>query len=348
MKILALLLCTATSLFAQMNYSPRPDPQISVKNRILTKVNGNAISVVDVMKKMDMLLHQNYPQFADSPQARVQFYSASWRSILMEMIDTELILADADEREIKLTDGELREEMEERFGPSILLTLEKVGLSYDDAWSMVKKEMIVQRMMWFFARSKALQSVGPQTIRAAYQDYLKENPPHQEWKYRVITLRADDQEEQIGEELAQDVCQLLARTQESLETAALHLKEWEKSHDGAAVTVSNEFVAKDCDLSDAHRSALRDLSTGDYSKPISQINRSNQQPVHKIFHLADKVDHPATPFVEMAPQLKNDLTQKAMSKKSEDYLVKLRKHYGFDEEHLKETLPDTLQPFSLE
>jgi hypothetical protein len=52
------------------------------------------------MKKMDMLLHQNYPQYADSPQARLQFYASRWRPIFMEMIDTELILSDAQDREI--------------------------------------------------------------------------------------------------------------------------------------------------------------------------------------------------------------------------------------------------------
>ncbi len=348
MKFLAFLLCFASTCFAQMNFAPKPDPQISVKNRILAKVNGNVISVVDVMKKMDMVLHQNYPQFADSPQARFQFYAASWRPILTEMIDTELILFDAEEKEIKLTDGEIREEMEERFGPGVQLTLEKIGLSYDDAWSMVRKELIVRRMMWFFSQAKALQSVSPQVIRDAYRYYLKENPPHQEWKYRVITLRSDDNAAESGDILAEDVCQLLAKTQESLETAALHLQAWEKSHQGAAVTVSNEFVAKDCDLSESHRSALITLSPGSYSKPIAQTSRMEKKPVHRIFYLADAVDHPAPSFDDMAPQLKSDLTQKAMAKESEAYLQKLRKYYGFDQDSLRETLPDNLQPFALE
>jgi hypothetical protein len=348
MKILTFLICCATSCFAQMNYAPRHDPQISVKNRILTKVNGNVISVVDVMKKMDMMLHQNYPQFADSSQARFQFYSASWRSVLMEMIDTELILSDAEEREIKLTDGELREEMEDRFGPGVQLTLEKIGITYDDAWAMVKKEMIVRRMMWFFAQSKAVQSVSPQSIRDAYRHYLKENPPHQECTYRVITLRADNNEEESEEVLAQNICELLNKTQESLETAALHLKEWEKSHLGTAVTVSNEYVAKDCDLSESHRNVLSHLSPGSYSKPITQTSRAENKPVHRIFHLADRIDHPASSFEDTVPQLKHELTQKAMAKESEAYLQKLRKYYGFDQSGLRETLPDNLQPFALE
>lgn len=344
MKFFAFLFC-ACSCFAQMNFSPRGEPQISVKNRILTTVNGTAISVVDVMKKMDMILHQNYPQFADSPQARFQFYSTSWRPILMEMIDTELILSDAEEKEIKLTDGEVREEMEARFGPGVQLTLETIGLSYDDAWKMVRKELIVRRMLWFFAQSKAIQSVSPLTIRQAYRQYLAEHPPYQEWSYRVITLKAENEE---GSALAGEVSQLLATATASLECMADQLKEWESAHPDAGLGISNEYVVRDCDLSDSYRSVLATLSPGNYSKPIAQASRVEKKPLQKIFYLKDKIDHPAPSFDALAPQLKNELTQKAVAKESDVYMQKLRKYYGFDQGGLKETLPENLQPFALE
>ncbi len=341
MKWIAFLFCTCTC-FAQMSFSPRGEPQISVKNRILTTVNGNAISVVDVMKKMDMLLHQNYPQFADSPQARFQFYAASWRPILMEMIDTELILSDAEEKEIKLTDGEIREEMEDRFGPGVQLTLEKIGLSYDDAWKMVRKELIVRRMLWFFAQSKAIQSVSPQAIRQAYKQYLTEHPPYEEWSYRVITLKSENSE------LAEDVKGLLATAASGVECVAKELKEWESAHPEASLTVSNEYVARSSDLSDSHRTALASLSPGHYSEPIVQESRVERKPLQRIFYLKDKIDHPAPSFDELAPQLKNELTQKAVAKESDAYMQKLRRYYGFDQEGLKDALPENLQPFALE
>ncbi len=343
MKFLILLFSAATC-FAQMNFSPHPEPQISVKNRILTTVNGNAISVVDVMKKMDMLLHQNYPQFADSPQARFQFYATSWRPILMEMIDTELILSDAEEKEVKLTDGEVREEMEDRFGPGVQLTLEKIGLSYDDAWKMVRKELIVRRMLWFFAQSKAIQSVSPQAIREAYRQYLTENPAYQEWSYRVITLRSEEE----GTELAENVLGLLATATAGVECVAEQLKEWEAGHPGTTLSISNEYVARDTDLSESHRSILATLSPGSYSQPTIQSSRLEKRPLQRIFYLKDKIDHPAPAFDELAPQLKNELTQKAVAKESEGYMKKLRKYYGFDQDGLKQTLPENLQPFALE
>src|SRR3990167_11079476 len=94
------------------------EPKIAVQNSILTKVNGKTISMMDVKKKMDMAFHQNYPHLTHSNPARVQFYEVAWKKTLMDMIDNELILSDATDKEIKLTDGEVREALEERFAPN--------------------------------------------------------------------------------------------------------------------------------------------------------------------------------------------------------------------------------------
>lgn len=338
------LLCfLATSFaFADMDLYQH-EPKISVDNNVLTKVNETTISVLDLVKKMDLALHQNYPQHADIPQARFQFYSANWRPVLMEMINTELILSDAKDKEVKLTDGDVREEMESRFGPNVLDTLEKIGLTYDDAWKMVKNELTVQRMMWFFVHSKAIQSVTPQAIRDSYRNYLIENPAYQEWAYRVISIRADSHEA----EYAQEIHQLLLNEKQSPESA-LSLQNWEKEHPDCKIQISSEYNAKDTEVSEAHRTAVAALSVGDYSQPIRQASRSDQKTVYRIFYLSQKTDHPATPFDAISHQLKNELVQRAIAKESDSYLSKLQKHYGFDPSRVKETVPDNLQPFHLE
>ena len=330
MKTLFLLV---TSLcFAQLDYFPQQDLKISVQNKILAKVNGNVISVVDVMKKMDVLMHQNYPQYAESAPARLQFYINSWRTILMEMIDTELIMSDAQDKEMKLTDGEIREEMENRFGPSVLQTLDTLRLSYDDAWKMVRKDLIMQRMLWFFVQSKAISNVSPESIRQAYRIYLEAHPAYQEFIYRVVTIRgADPSDLEVGER--------------SLEEA---LQEWQASRPGVEVQISQEYDAKQHDLSAVHREALSALTPGSYSKPLIANNRSDGKQFYRIFHLIDRKDISAPSFEVVAPKLKNELQQKAVAKASEEYLNKLRKHYGFDPERLKEVVADNFQPFSLQ
>src|SRR5438105_5026294 len=158
MKALLLLLL-AFSLTAAEN------PSIGMQNTILAQVNGKTISMMDVKKKMDLAFHEHYPHLAHAKQALFQFYESSWRTVLMDMIDHELIIAEAENKEIKLTDGEVREAMEERFGPNIMKTLDQIGLTYDETWKMIRNEMIVQRMTGFFVYNKAVASVTPQDIR---------------------------------------------------------------------------------------------------------------------------------------------------------------------------------------
>jgi hypothetical protein len=322
MMILYLLLLTSLGC-AQLDLYPRAEPKISVQNKILAKVNGNVISVVDVMKKMDLLMHQNYPQYAESAPARYQFYMSSWRSIFMEMVDTELILSDAQDKEIKLTDGDVREEMERRFGPNILQTLESMHLTYDDTWKMVRKDLIMQRMLWYFVHSKALSEVSPEAIRNAYRSYLEAHPPYQELTYRVLSIRGADPHAvlQLCMERGLDALSEIYPTE---------------------VQVSNEYTVKQTDLSISYRDALNSLTPGSFSPPI--INKA----AARIFYLVDRQDHPAPTFEVLAPKLKNELQQKAVAKESMLYLNKLRKHYGFDPSHLEASLSDDFQPFTIQ
>ncbi|MES2273718.1 MAG: peptidylprolyl isomerase [Chlamydiota bacterium] len=340
---LFLSVASATVLAAQMqNPDFSKNQKIAVQNAILARVNGNTISMIDVKKKMDFLFHQNYPQYSDSNQARFQFYESSWRHLFMEMVDNELILSDAADKEIKLTDGEIREEMEGRFGPNVMQTLDKIGATYEETWKMVKNEMIVRRMTWWFIHSKAIQSVTPQEVRQAYRLFIQENPPYSEWKYRVVSIRTENPNETLSEQ----VYQLLTESCQSPEFLTEALKELESP--GIAIQVSNEYTGTEKDLADLHKSALASLTPGAYGKPTSQTSRVDKKTVYRIFYLTEKTDHPAPSFEEISQKLQGDLTQKAIVHHSQGYLGKLRKHYGFDAAHLKETMPDQLHPFSLQ
>jgi len=314
--------------------------KIGVQNTILAKVNGTTISMMDVKKKMDLAFHHNYPHLAGSSQARFQFYETSWRQVLMEMIDHELMLADAADREIKLADAEVREEIENRFGPNVMQTIDQIGLTYDEVWRLVKNELIVRRMSWWFIHSKAFTAVTPQDIRQAYRLHLKEHPAYTEWKYRVLTIRGDK-----PSEAATQLCQVVqSQSPESLTDA---LKQFEAAHPKVQVSLSNEYSAADSELSESHHSALSALQPASYSQPVTQVSRDKKE-VARIFYLSQKIDHPAPLFEEVSPLLKNELIQKASAEVSQNYIGKLRKHYRFDADHLSESLPEDFRPFSLE
>jgi hypothetical protein len=339
MKTPILFLLFAFGLAANpfMEYSK--EQKIAVQNAILAKVNGKTISMMDVKKKMDMVFHQSYPQLIDSNQARFQFYEASWRHVLMDMIDNELIISDATDKEIKLTDGEIREVMEERFGPNVMQTLDKIGLTYDETWKMVKSELMVQRMTWWFVHSKAVSSVTPQDIRQAFRLHLEQHPAYSEWKYRVVSIRVDEPNEALAEDIYKTLTELRKAPNEAQEA----LKAFEAP--GVSIAVSNEFEAKTQDLSDLHRASLEGLTPGSYGKPSFQMSRADKKTTYRIFYLDSKSDFPAPAFEALSQQLRNELIQKAVVQESEGYLGKLRKHYGFD---VDKAIPEDLHPFSLQ
>lgn len=336
------LLClfTLSTLCAELPVVDYADNhKIGTQNSILAKVNGTTISMLDVKKKLDLAFHQFYPNLRESNEARFQFYQTSWRSLLMEMIDNELILADAMDKEVKTTDAEVREELENRFGPNVMTTLDRVGITYEEAWTLIKNEIIVRKMTWWFIHSKAISGVTPQEIRQAYRLYLKEHPSYTTWKYRVITIRGED-----PKTVAQEFYEKILSSSESLENV---LKEFEKNRPNCPVSLSNEYTSSDAELAHSHREALSSLSSGSYGLPIEQTTR-DQKKVCRIFHLKEKTDYMAPSFEEISPKLKNELLQKASKEISESYLGKLRKRYRFDSAHLKETLPEDFQPFTLE
>ena len=339
MKVLLTLLIGASSLTASPFTDFQSEPKIAVHNSIITKVNGKTISMMDVKKKMDMLFHQHYPQMSDNNQARFQFYDASWRYVLRDMIDNELIISDALDKEIKLTDGEVREEMGTRFGPKVMETLDKIDLTYKEAWDMVKNEMIVQRMTWWFVHSKATSKITPQDIRQAYCLYVKEHPAYSERAYRVVSVRSEEE----SEALASEVHKVLVESGKTPELLQESLKEFE--NEGLQISISNKYVAKTEDLSEVHRTSLETLSPGSYSEPTYQFSRRDRKNVYRIFYLVGKNDFPAPAFEGVTAELKNQLIQKASMKESDEYITKLRKHYGFDG---KDLIPEGLNPFSLQ
>lgn len=308
------------------------DHQIAVQNTILAKVNGNTISVMDVKKKMDLAFHRNYSHLENSNQARHQFYEGSWRYVLRDLIDQELMLIKAEEMQVPLSEGDVRNEIETRFGPNIMITLDRIGLSYDEAFKMIRDELIVQRMNWWFIHSKAISQVTPQDIRQAFQKHVKENPAFEEKKYQVIVIRGN-----TPEETAKKAHALLKEKDlppEEMRSSLLALD--------PSIQISAEYSASDKELSESHKIALSSLKPGSYSSPIFQKGKNDQQVAARIFFLKESTFHPAPQFENLVYDLRNELIQKAVAQESEAYLSRLRKDYP-----LYENCPKDLHPFTL-
>jgi hypothetical protein len=326
--ILIFCLC-ATGLYAAPN---EPDYQLIVNNRVLAKVNGNVITVVDVMKKMDLYLNQHYPQLSSSKAARFQFYLTNWKSSLEQLVQTQLMLADAESKEIKVGDGDVRETMQERFGPNVMATLDRLGLSYEEARRMIRDEMVVQRIEWFRVNSKVLQKIGAQAIKQAYQEYLDKNPAVKHWKYQLFSIRSPEAEE--GATWAAKASELLKAGPAELEKAAEQLRQ--QAPATIVFTVSPVYERDDKLLADVHRGVLQTLQPGGFSDPIAQFNQTDNVHIYRIFLLQDEVMVLPPSFDKMADKLRTSLIEKALVEETEIYMAYLKKRFGEYESFLSD------------
>jgi hypothetical protein len=315
--------------------------ELIVNNRILAKVHGKTISVIDVMKKMDVFLARAYPEHVGSKMARFQFYSAQWKNTLSQIIDNELMLADAEGIELKISDGDVRETLQERFGPNVMANLEKIGISYEEARQMIHSEIAAQRMSWYRIQSKALLSVNPQDIKAAYKEYCQKNPAMETCKYQVLSLRA--KEEAATKEAADLAYGKLLQNEADLASVYESLKD----NPDFTATLSQEYTADEKSLSLAHKEVLSALAPGSYSCPACQTSRVDKSVVFRIFYLKERTRKELPPFEKMSDQLHEELVDKAIARESAIYLPKLRERFNFDAKSLEASIGPDFQPFSL-
>ncbi len=317
-------------------------PEITINNRILIKVNGKSISVLDVSKKMDLLFYRQFPAYATSPIARYQYYSANWRAILRSVIDDQLILADADEKKVEVTDGDVREELEELFGPDVVLNIDKIGLTYEEAWTLLKDELKVRQMNGMMVRSKAMHEVNPKAIRELYDTYVKSHPNDSFWTYRVLSIRGKDEDA---------VTQLAARTYQQLaEESPIEavVNQLQKScGEGINISLSEEYQRKDKELSLSHKAILQTLQAGTVSLPALQTDQKSKESIARLFLLNAYQKAAPSSFDVIKNQLQSELTQQAVERHAQAYIQKLRTHYGVTDDYVAERVPENLQPFAL-
>jgi hypothetical protein len=348
MKIFKRCLLTALGASALYGATPQLQPgvdfllngqneELVINNRILLKVNGKPISVLDVVKKMDLLFYRQFPQFATSSVAKFQFYLVNWKPLLFSTIDDQMILADAEEKQVEITDGDIREELEKLFGPNVVLNIDKLDLSYDEAWKLLKDELTVRRMNMMMVRSKAMNEIHPKKLRELYEKYLSENPGKEEWVYKIVTVRSHDEEK--GREAAFSVAQL---TVEEIEQSLSIVCEM---YPEVQVMISEEYKRSSEAISESHKKIVESLTSKQTSEPVFQEQKGEK--IFRIFCLLDKITSTPLPFNAVKDNLHHELFTKSITQHTKNYIEKLRERYGLTEKYLSQAIPEDFEPFAL-
>lgn len=345
MKLFRFSLLFLLAVLGQVNALPFGNESVTIRvnNRILAIVIGKPITVMDVMKKMDILFLKQFPEYAASPQARYQYYQVNWKHVLQELIDKELVLADAKENKLPVSAGDVRQEMETLFGPQIITNLDSIGISFDEAFKIVEGDLLIRRMMLYRVNGKVMRRLTPQVIREAYEDFAKKNVKEETYHYQVVTVRNKDSS--LGAETASRCHHLLTADGIPLDSVVKKIKE-ETQHGKSQVAVSEAYFHTLNDVVDWLKEPLKNLTPGSFSQPIAQKSRDNSM-AFRIVYLDKRIEGGAIPYQEISAQLKEELFEKELAQESEAYLTHLRRRFFFSSEYLNEQIPADFQPFSL-
>jgi len=320
----------------------RPKPNIRINNRVLAIVNQKPITVLDLVKEMDLVFYKQYPQYAAVPELRYQFYMVSWKTVLEELVDKELILADAEEVKMEISGAELRQEVEKTFGPNIMMNLDTAGLTLEEAMEMVRKDMILQRMLYVRVQSKAIRDVTPNEIRKAYDRFCLEFEPKNQWRFHVVTIRDPDKRK-----LDQMMTKLNSALQDrsiELEHVKGEIKKFQESGVFTSVKVSDEIEQDEEDLSPRYLEIMKSMNPGAFSTPQLQAKAST--PTYKILYLKDVIYDEVPPFTAMVGQLKGELMNQISVRESQEYKKRLRKQFHVSQ--VDDFIAGDFTPFSIE
>lgn len=338
MRLAIFILCIfAGTLFA------RADNQIIVNNRILLQIQDKPITVMDVVKKMDLYFYQQFPLLVNTAQARYEFYMMNFQPVLASLINDFLIVADAKEKEVETTDGDVREEMEKLFGPEVVKNIDAMHLSYEEAWELLKRELTVRKMTQAMVRSKAICEVYPKEMRVVYEDYTKANPSAKEWVYQILQIQGNEKE--VVESMGAKVHAML---QEGAITLSQLPQKVEESAPQLKIVISEEFVRGEKEISLLHKEALQFLTPlGGCSAPLVQVNKKEGGYSAKLFVLKEMREKNPQSFFEMEDKIQKEILQKATSRHTMTYVQKLRERHGLDERYLSQMIPSNFVPFQI-
>lgn len=330
----------------QQPRSKYEEPKIFINNRVLANINGKPITTYDLVKKMDLSFYKQYPEYITSNQARFHFYQQGWKYILEDLVNEELILADAKESKIEVAAGDVRQEIEEQFGPNIIENLDKAGMTLDEAYKVVQSDLILQRTIGARVNVKAMRIVTPAKIRAAYDEYISnpENKRLTKWQYRVVTIK--DRDIKKTEALSKTVYQTLMDGI-PLDQLTDTLSSRKLLGRNGKVTVSNEVTNNEKELSNSYKEALLHLDPGMYSQPFPFKSRTLKSTVYRILFVKEIDEGKYPTFKELEARIKQKLLNEAADKETELYIDKLRQHYHVREVDLKAMVPADYQPFIL-
>jgi hypothetical protein len=316
MVFLVSLLCCGT---ACADASPSRHSSIVVENRVLATVRDQVITVVDVMKKLDMIFCQQFPQYRGVPEARYEFYQSNWRKVFEELVDRQLIISMAEEKQFVVTNGDIRQELEDVFGPNVMMSLYEEGLSMHEVHEMMKADILLRRIISFYVHSPVVNAITPEVLRLAYQKRVEELKGKEGWIWRSMTVKSKGND--CPKAVAEKVWNLLEKDHQPIETIASKLP------NDIECVISLPFRSEQREVAPAIQHILEMLPLHSFSEPMPFTNRSDPHQSWRCYIVDERFEPKAPTFLELEIAIRQELASPEITKRTITFFDDLRKQY---------------------
>ena len=324
---------------AGLGFCESPAKQaIVIENRVLATVRDQVITVQDVVKKLDMLFYQNFPEHRASTEARFEFYKATWRKMLEDLVNRQLVLSWAEERQFTVTNGDIRQELEDIFGPNVMMNLYESGFSLHEVQEMIRADILMRRLLYFQVRLPVLAAISPSRVRALYETKVQQHCCEEILHWRTVTLKAKDGD--CPKRIADSVFSMLDKEHLSIPEVA------KKVPDTIEVTASEQFCSEKKEVAPNIYDLLSKLQQGSYSEPISFVSKQNAQKGWRFYIVNSKEQVPISPLADTEGELRFELAQPEIEVKTKELFDELHKEYQVKQLISSQEL-SSLEPFYL-
>lgn len=330
----------SSHLFADSTQRQQQQDQLAldlkINHQVLWQSSTSTITSYDLVKQMDLiLLHQGktIPQ-----QLKAEYYRNSWRDVLTNMIERDLVLQEAKDRGFKIERYEVMEEIIRRMGSDYILILDRENIALNDLIEDIEKELLVQRMIYIKVQYKAQRAITPGAIRAKYAQYLSENPETDLVDFHLYTVKASDAFNQT------DFFETLGKLQERLRSNGAITQEQvdQISNEGTKVSRLEFKEIKTQQLTPTLLKHLAPLQ----EKEFTTWKESEDRHIMKILYLLSREQQKPKKLSEMKEPIENSIFESNMQTASQEFLNKLYQQHSEELQELQRRLDQKeINPF---
>ena len=285
-----------------------------VVNKVVAVVNEEIVTQQD-LDQLRAVLYAQYAQHYQGDELLKKMEEAK-EGLLEQVIDDKLILSRAKELNIRVSEQEVEDKLEEIKGgfPSEQIfdeTLRTQGITVANLKDRYRDQIMMKKLVEFEVKSKV--DVLPSEISRYYEEHRSEFKVDEKYKVRHILIKAgDDVSFELAKVESGEIYDKLRQGYDFSELAKAHSQGPNKEQGGDMGYISRGTIL------DELEDAIFKLKAGEFSGPVkSRLG-------YHIFKVEDVTDSGYLGMDEAKKDIKRSLFQKKLKEKLDEWVAELK------------------------